>query len=266
MSKEILEYKYGKAMVRNLLSDGRINLDKEAPKGSQQQIVIDQMKKMIDLGLLTKEDYDQGEPWAFDVSSTYADLDANPKISIMIIGEDPHVAENDYQAVYGFAQKGVTFEKAEITDKFKKFLIKLFYSEEEVSKMKNGELQKFLSKFYVTDLCHFTPQGKNNRKKDVKRWPEIKVETARHFLKKEIEIIKPDYIITHGGASRKFLAKIWGIKIKADRIIGNKVFIGEYNNIKIIGITHLGSGFTTGHWYKNIDATREEFIKKEIKF
>ena len=208
MIKKILEEKYGKEILQNLLTEGRINLDNEAHKSTKTQLVIAQMNKMINLDLLSQEDYKEGVPWAFDVSSTYANLNEVTKIPIMIIGEDPHVENNDYQAVYGFAQKGESFEKRSITDKFKKFLIRLFYSENELSQMTNLQLQNFLSLFYITDLCHFTPQGPDKRKEALTNWDSIKKKTAMHFLKNEIDAINPDYIITHGGTSRDFLPKL----------------------------------------------------------
>jgi uracil-DNA glycosylase len=221
---------------------------------------------MIELGLLTESDYEQGKPWAFDVSSTYTDLTQAKKIPIMVIGEDPHVEGNDYQAVYGFAQRGIAFEKAQIKkDKFKNYLIKLFLSEQEMNGLSNNEMGEFLSKFYISDLCHFTPQGQNNRKDDVKNWKKIKEKTAKYFLEKEIKALKPDYIITHGGFSRRYLAKILDFEIHEVGKIGFKYFSGNYNGITVVGIPHLGSGHTTGHWNKNIDKMREDFMKNAIK-
>jgi Uracil DNA glycosylase superfamily len=261
----ILVEKYGKEIIANLSKSGRINRDNEAPKGTERDVVEAQMQKMIELGLLTQSDYEQGKPWAFDVSSTYADLTQTKKIPIMIIGEDPHVDDKDYQAVYGFAQKGTMFEKSQITGKFKKYLLKLFFSEQEINRLSNDEMHEFLAKFYVTDLCHFTPQGRNNRKDEVQNWKIIKENTAKYFIKREIEAISPDYIITHGGVSRRYLSKILGFKMYETGKIGHKHFSGDFNGITVIGISHLGSGETTGHWNKNIDEMREFFMKKSIK-
>lgn len=264
MILDFLEEKYGKEIITNLVENGRINLSNEAYMGTKSNIVKAQMKKMIELDLLTLSDYEQGQPWAFDVSSTFADLTQIRKIPIMIIGEDPHVEYNDYQAVYSFAQRGNEFEKSQISDKFKKYLLKLFLSDVEINELSSNQMCDFLAKFYVSDLCHFTPQGQDNRKKSLKNWEIIKKNTAQYFLKKEIVAINPDYIITHGGSSRKYLSKILGFEMNEVGKIGFKYFLGEYNGITVIGIPHLGSGHTTGHWNKNIAEMRELFIKKSI--
>ena len=265
MIKVLLEEKYGKEMISNLIDNGRINRDNEAYKGTKSEIVNSQMKKMIDLGLLNESDFNEGKPWAFDVSSTYADISKAHRIPIMIVGEDPHVQDNDYQCVYGFAQKGAEFDKNQIKDKFKKFLIRLFLSQKEIDEMSNNQMCDFLSNFYVTDLCHFTPQGLDKRKEELKNWTKIKENTARHFLIKEIEAINPQYIITHGGVSRNYISKILGVKIVESGLIGNKYYLGKYKDTQIIGISHLGSGHTTGHWNKYIDLTRESLIKDIIR-
>ncbi len=119
--------------------------------------------------------------------------------------------------------------------------------------------------FYVSDLCHFTPQGHDKRKEELTNWTKIKENTARHFLTKEIEAINPDFIITHGGFSRKYISKILKIDIMESGTIGNKYYLGNYKSIPIIGISHLGSGHTTGHWNKYIDLTRDSLIKKLIR-
>lgn len=264
MLRNLLEEKYGTEIISDLISNGRINLENQALKGTKTEIVNRQMKKMIDLGLLTESDFKEGKPWAFDVSSTYADLSKTNRIPIMIIGEDPHVQDNDYQSVYGFAQEGIKFKKEHIKDKFKIFLTRLFYSQKEIDQMSNNQMLDFLSKFYVSDLCHFTPQGNDNRKEDLKNWTTIKENTAKHFLLREIEIINPNFIITHGGFSRKYISKILETEMLESGTIGYKYYLGNYKDIKLIGISHLGSGHTTGHWNKNIDLTRENLIKPII--
>lgn len=264
MIKEFLEKKYGKEIISNLIKNGRINLAKQAPKGTKQDLVDSQIKKMIELGLLSEEDFESGKPWAFDISSTFADLTETSRIPVMIIGEDPHVQYNDYQAVYGFALNGSEFRKEKITDKFKQHILSLFYTNEEIQEKTDSEILEFLSNFYVTDLCHFTPQGADNRKLELKSWTAVKERTARYFLEKEIEVVRPKYIVTHGRFSRENLAKILGVEIIEAGKIGQRFYRGEYKGIQIIGLSHLGSRNTIGHWNKFIDQTRELLIKPTI--
>jgi hypothetical protein len=263
MIKELLEEKYGKEIISDLLINGRINLSRQAVNKTKTKMVDDQMRKMIDLNLLTEADYEKGKPWAFDISSTFADLTKISKIPIMIIGEDPHVQSNDYQAVYGFAPNGIDFKKESIKDKFKKHIIRLFYSETEFQEKSDADILEFLSNFYVADICHFTPQGADKRKEELENWEKIKINTANYFLKKEIEVIKPDLIISHGKFSRENLSKILGIEIKEAGKIGQRYYEGQYGGITILGLSHLGSRNTIFHWNKSIDDTREELIKKD---
>jgi len=262
MIRELLDEKYGKEIISDLLINGRLNLSRQAVKGTKSKMVNDQMRKMIDLNLLTEADYEKGKPWAFDISSTFADLTKTSKIPIMILGEDPHVQHNDYQAVYGFAPNGEDFKKEEIKDKFKQHIIRLFYSKTEIQEKSDTEILEFLSKFYVADLCHFTPQGADNRKDELENWTKIKTNTAKYFLKREIEAIKPNLIITHGKFSRENLSKILGIEINEAGKIGQRYYRGQYDGITIIGLSHLGSRNTIAHWNKYIDDTRENLMKK----
>ena len=77
-------------------------------------------------------------------------------------------------------------------------------------------------------------------------------------------MLKPNYIIAHGGFSRRYLTKILGFKMYKVGKIGFKYFSGDYNGIKVIGISHLGSGHTAGHRNKNVKDMRELFMKSEI--
>ncbi len=147
MIESLLKEKYGKEIISNLIIKGQMNLDNIASKGKMTEIINNQMKKMIELDLLSESDFEEGKPWAFDVSSTYADLTKKNTIPIMVIGEDPHVQDNDYQCVYDFAQKGKEFDKNHIKDKFKKFLIRLFLSEKEINSLSNNKTQEFLANF-----------------------------------------------------------------------------------------------------------------------
>ncbi len=61
MIESLLKEKYGKEIISNLIIKGQMNLDNIASKGKMTEIVNNQMKKMIELDLLSESDFEEGK-------------------------------------------------------------------------------------------------------------------------------------------------------------------------------------------------------------
>lgn len=154
--------------------------------------------------------------WAFDFPSWIGSLDfSKPNVKdIMVIGMEPHVRNEkiSFQATYGLRETAPN-EFKELSNGNKPLsngnnprlwnnLNALFGSSEDY------ENRDFLSKFYVTDLSHFAVSGKAKEVNKIKGWPKTRNEIAKKFLKREIEVINPKYIVSQGNAVADFIDRM----------------------------------------------------------
>ena len=265
--KETLENKYGKFVTSKLLnSKNEVLLNNINQSGEiEQQEILNHLKSIRDFEnnpLLPKKLFQNKVKWGFDFSGWIGPLQNNNK-EFMLIGAEPNINHN-YQIVYGFGteKNGNTYETAlkHYNTKWTKttrdiwgIIVDMF------SKLNdNDSIVKFLSKCYITDLCHFVPQGCSNINAiseklgiTTQEWKSLRSKSAHLFLKNEILTLSPKVIILHGQAARNFFIREFKQHIIKEHKIENSNFTiseGEWHKIKVIGIPHLSGDVRNKLW------------------
>jgi hypothetical protein len=201
----------------------------------------------------------------------------------MVIGLEPHIERYDFQVTYGLSDKTPESEKRFSISEDKKRILckddsdtiwtnvfKLIASDEIKRKVFEENdiksLDQFLENFYITDLCHFAPQGNAKLIKNIKNWSKIREVTAKKFLKEEINIINPKIIITQGTYVFDLLIKILEIDEHITYTLEKgKIRVAKKDEIKIIGLPHIGINLIQKtFWFNNIEKVRKKLIEKEI--
>lgn len=128
------------------------------------------------------------------------------------------------------------------------------------------ELKKFINQFYITDLCHFAPQGNANLINNVSKWSKIRESVAKEFIKNEIEIINPKIILAQGTDVFNTLKKLLEIDKYITYSLGNgSVRVAQFGNIKIIGLPHIGSMMIHRTFcINNIENVKKKLEEKQI--
>lgn len=237
--KELLVDKYGEPIVNKLLSpDYKVIIDNIESYGCGQEKVVYQIRNLSQKGLIPENLTDK-IIWAFDFPGWIGNIELEPK-EVMVIGLEPHIQNNDFQIAYGLGEckDGSYTSNHFLINRIHKLLLS------------NYNLSDAMRKMYITDLCHFAPRGNANQIDDIPNWSKIRENTAKEFLKREIDIIKPKTIIAQGKSSFKFLKKNLSLAIDEEKIkTGYKrpqeysFQFSEFNGIKIIGAPHIGSEF-----------------------
>lgn len=274
--RDFLNEKYGEFIVSDILTkDNKVMATKEKRDDESKRAVKEQMKKFVKEDLLGETDYKKIEEWSFDFSAWMGKFEPKGK-EVMIVGLEPHIQENAYQTIYWFGEKSNNDirEDNPLNKLCFRFLNRLCFLFNEEKKFKNNELdKKILQKFYITDLCHFTPKGNGNQIQGVSNWKDIRKKVADKFLKKEIEIVKPKIILAQGRDVFKFFEKELALSdIKVQKIeTGYKspkeyrISFATYENIKVIGIPHLGSKHNLPNkFWKNKITVVKKIIHKQI--
>lgn len=280
--EQLLKNKFGQDIANRLFNNGELQTD-----FIRKTNAVDQQKVKNQLILLQQRlnlnFYVDERPWVFDFPGWTARLDFSKQRvkKYMVVGLEPHIAEFDFQITYGLSDKAPV-------DKVKRFsidmnkkdfiqckndsnviwtnLFKLFSDEVSflaVTEKRDEEpLQRFLDQFYITDLCHFAPQGKANAINEVKDWQKIRSVIANQFLPREIELINPEVIITQGEIAFNKVSEI--IEVKDTQSFSIAVGRQNYNvrygingKAKILSIPHIGSlMINRTFWYKNLQEVK----------
>lgn len=286
-----LEEKYGREIVGRLYNNGEIvvRLIRHANEADQFQVSnhILLLKEKLQLDFNVAE-----RPWAFDFPGWTGRLDFSKDHvkKYMVIGLEPHIANFDFQITYGLSDETpVDGSKRFIIDVSKQTqfihcrndsstiwtnLFRIFADERTYAAVTvHNDLEAlsgFLNQFYITDLCHFAPQGKANEIKQVDDWNKIRYKVANHFLKKEVCLVRPEIIITQGTIVFDSISKILGVdSAEAFRIsVGRQNFEIKYRKsekVKILCLPHLGSlMINRTFWTKNMETVKAQL--RERKF
>ena len=143
--------------------------------------------------------------WAFDFPGWIGELDFSGTHTkeIMVLGMEPHIGKRDFQVTYGLRETGkdIFGELDEYLSNTRlwKNLYGLFGNES------GYQSKEFLKKFYITDMSHFAVQGKASEMLSFKKWRKIRAEVANIFLPREIELIRPKYIVSQGNDVADFI-------------------------------------------------------------
>lgn len=288
--KQLLNNKYGEEIATGLFKEGELQTDliKKTNEVDQEKV----KKHLIRLRHQFNLNFNVDErPWAFDFPGWTGRLDFDKQRvkKYMIIGLEPHIAEFDFQITYGLSDSTPidNVKRFSIEPSKKDFiqckndssviwtnLFKIFSNDNSFSAVIEKEdkksLDEFLNQFYITDLCHFAPQGKANTISKIQDWAGVRSIVANQFLKKEIELINPEVVITQGGIAFDKLSEI----IEVKDIQGFNIAVGKQNNsikygingkTKILSIPHIGSLMTNRtFWIKNLQEVKSKLKTKGI--
>ena len=290
--EKFYQEKYGSEVCADLFKDNQLHAENIKKFCNERQQVVKQQVKFINESLELSLDIDVTN-WAFDFPGWLGKLDITNehfKKKYMIIGLEPHIEWSDYQITYGLsdiAPDGTQRfrldekNKTEIVCQGDSNLIwtnlfKIMASEKQIKEAfvdRNEQtIIDFLNQFYIVDLCHFAPQDKAKAVRDIKNWKKIRQKVASNFLPKEIELIKPEVIITQGngvfselkkilrfeetpGYPLKFSKNNWSIKTGQDK----------NNQYKILSIPHFGTELNYKTFYmSNLDLVRNNLLEHKL--
>jgi hypothetical protein len=286
--------KYGKEICDKLLKNNQLLPENIKDKNCEDQSHVKKHIEIIkdDLKLETKLKVNETN-WAFDFSGWLGKLENNNNLKkYMIVGLEPHVERYDFQVTYGLSDKtpqgnqrfsiGGIEDEGVINCKDDSSVIwtnlfKIMASDEQINDVFKNKNEKvmidFLNQFYITDLCHFAPQDKANAINDIKDWKKIRRKVALHFLKREIELVKPEIIITQGNGVFSELKSILKFNVSNSYPLSFgknnwSVKTGQCkeNKYKVLSIPHFGSALTNKIFYmNNLDLVRDVLITNGLK-
>ena len=282
---EHLQKKYGSEITEKLVANGELLAQNIKCKNENDQALVQdhigRINEKLNLGMQI-----DNTKWAFDFPGWLGVLGLNGSANkkYFIIGLEPHVERYDYQITYGLSKTTPSGEERFSVGTPEKFIIdckedssliwsnlfQILATEEEIKEVGNKEtLMRFLSQFYITDLCHFAPQDKAKAVFGIKNWKSIRFNVANYFLKSEIEIVNPKVIIAQGNGVFSELSRILDLKkIETYSIEGTRWSIKRgifNNNYKVLSLPHFGSKMNYNtFWRKHLDTVRRILIKEEL--
>ena len=200
---DLLKEKFGDDVLRSMLDFENMKLNFGSAEERYSKINTKEIIKEFYPEVSLEND------WSFDFPSWIGSLDFSKQNvkDIMVIGMEPHIRKEkiSFQATYGLRETAPN-EFKELSNgnnpRLWNNLNALFGSSD------CYENRDFLSKFYVTDLSHFAVSGKAKEVNKIKDWPKTRNEISKKFLKREIEIINPKYIVSQGNAVADFIDRM----------------------------------------------------------
>ena len=280
---EFLKNKFGVEVFNEMIHDeNKLCLKEEISyRTIDTKETINKYSKEI-CDLLSKGDY-SSKDWAFDFPGWIGSLDFNLENvrEIMVVGMEPHIDDRSYQTTYGLRKTTNGFE--EIKDGNNKNMWKTLYAVFNEQKLANDDecyKEEFLSKIYITDLSHFALKGAANQMKKYPDWIKIRKAVATEFLTKEIEFIKPKFIVSQGNeVARSLENSIFNKDRDWERLdifddfkekqswykstpVLQKFKKGDLEVIHV-KLPHLASGYTQRVW-KLLDGNENENFRKEL--
>lgn len=126
-----------------------------------------------------------------------------------------------------------------------------------MEELSEDNITAFLSKCYVTDLCHVVPKSCGRVKDICKKiaiskgeWSKFRTAIAKRFLLEEIKAVNPKFVILHGNPSREFFRDELGLIYTDYPIEDSKLTIqvGSFEGYKVISIPHLKGDVLNKLW------------------
>lgn len=260
MIKEFLYEKYGEFVTNQLLTENNeVIWGNHNENGNiEQKEVKEHLKSLRDIDenpLLPETFWRKDVEWGVDFSSWIGEVSNK---DFFIIGAEPHIRKN-YQLVYDFGNlKNKSVEESAITHYNRKgdiwyYLTNIFTKNESEENVIN-----FLTKCYITDLCHIVPKECGQIKSICERlgisiaeWKSFRSSVAKKFLMKEIKTVNPKFIILHGNASRYFFHSEFNVRdYHTYRIKDSKYTIQtwDFDEYIVISIPHLKGSMKNMLW------------------
>jgi hypothetical protein len=278
--RSFLNSKYGIEITNNVFIDKRISTENIKPANDLDQLLVtrhlSELKSKLNLEFEVS-----ATPWAFDFSGWYGELDFGQERlkKYLVVGMEPHIEKYDFQITYGLSELTPNNEKRFSIDTNKKVVVckddssvmwtnlfKIFSGEKLFSAvMEKGDeesLKQFLNQFYIADLCHFAPKGKANEVEKIKSWSKVRSFVASEFLKKEIELVNPELIITQGAVAFNKICEITDIKIINPFTISVgtqnwRIRYGNNERTKVLSLPHIGSRMINRtFWNRNLQKVK----------
>jgi hypothetical protein len=218
---------------------------------------------LLSKGLISRTTLDSVDkndnPWSIDFPSWTDSFDENRGKKILVIGAEPHIHFRFVQTVYGLNGENTVDSFIENNHPLFKYLSEIIAFKFNISKT------EALNECYLTDLFPLSPMRGNGLSVGSadklqaaiggEHWQTIRFNYAREHLKKEIEGVKPELIITQGKDVLQEIAKILGVTTNLTEIPivpkkGNRQFIRltSWNKIPIISVPHIGSQRMRTFW------------------
>jgi hypothetical protein len=209
--RDLMNVKFGKLITNSMLEPNKLELTKgHSSKVYKNDYSVENTEKVI--GLIP-ESYELKElikkkNWAFDFPGWIGKLDfeQNSAKEIMIIGMEPHVGGRYYQATYGLRETSEN-EFGEL-DEFKPNSMLWKNISELFNQKGHYQDREFLERVYITDMAHFAIKGNADEMKKFSKWNKVRSHIAKEYLRKEVELINPKYIVSQGNDVAKFVEKI----------------------------------------------------------
>ncbi len=277
--KNFLERKFGEKIVSILYDKDQSNYEDEALtlKKEESQEILYKLNKIARKKII-EDEIIKKFTWAFDFPGYTGKFGAR---KYMVIGLEPHIEKRNFQKTYDIdiitsnydtlAKRNCVGNCLNVGNSWKlwKRLIELTWSGPIYSRK---DWDEFFSQFYITDLCHFAPKGEANKIiKEIGKseWKKIRSNVAGQFLKEEILLVKPKFIITHGkeaAISVGEILKTFDKSMKLPQFNNVEEFMHECNGEKIthVAVGHLASGLVNG-WWKNNKFKVEEKMKNLLE-
>jgi hypothetical protein len=260
MIREFLEKKYGQFITNKFLTDkNEVIYDNFNKDGKlEQEEVISFLKSCQDFDgvkLVPDNFWEENVEWGFDFSSWIGNIKNK---DFLFIGAEPHIG-NNYQLVYDFGNfKNKSLTETALTHYNRESDIWYYLTNVFVNDLSDKNINEFLNKCYITDLCHIVPKhcgqiGEICNKLSIKNrdWKTFRTRVAKTFLLDEIKVVNPKFVILHGNPSRDFFEKNLGLKYTNEYKIENSIYsikTGELNGFKIISIPHLKGDVRNKLW------------------
>ena len=260
MIKEFLIEKYGSFVTNCFLTEQNEviydNRNEDGVKEQEEVIkVLEALKTAEGESLVPESFLKKDVQWGFDFSSWIGSYDNK---EFFFVGSEPHIQSN-YQLVYDFGNlKGKTLNETAKYHYEKQSDIWYYLTEIFVDDLIEENITSFLSKCYITDLCHIVPKHCGQvkdicRKLDIKpgEWKQFRNSVAQRFLLKEIEVVNPKYVILHGNPAREFFQDKLGMIVTGNYPIDKSRYsikTGNLNGWQVLSIPHLKGDVRNKLW------------------
>ena len=195
---------FGEDIVNSMLNNN-FSLNSKGLSESSQEIIqnhLNMISRKLDIDIL--ETYKE---WVFDFPGWVGCLDfsnGNPARELIVIGEDPHLTGNlssfDVYCAYGMCH-----ERVLLNERLWQIVPYAFGHNNSINIKDNMEC---LKNYYATDLCYMSPKGVSaEEKKTSVLLRKIRARIGKSFVLRQIEIIKPKYVVCNGSTSYEYLKK-----------------------------------------------------------
>lgn len=269
MIRNFLEEKYGSPITNQLMTPNKEVIWDKSGNNAESQLHV--RNHLLQLGELIPPNFmDNSIEWGMDFSSWIGEF--NNDKEYFFIGAEPHL-DKDFQLVYDFGNiTGKSLTETAMSHYGRKNDIWFYLTQIFDDELSVKSITTFLSKCYITDLCHLVPKGCGQVPGIVKKlsirnkdWSKFRTDMAKRFLVEEIKVVHPKFIILHGNVARNFFNKEIGVNYTTTHPIEDSkwnILSGEFEGYKIISMPHLKGDMKNKLWKCNVKPRRFQSAKR----